>query len=174
MSRAERREVGVVVERQAVDNPWADHRWRVTDLLPGPAQAPPWTLLDEGPGVQRYFAGNAALDLFPLETDTLKSNLEGPRPAVYVFLRASDAAPGIALHGATVCAGEAEAHADTGGDLVEAVPMPPGIRDWVADFVARHHVERPVYRRKRDRAGGERGTNSGGETNSGGRTHGGG
>lgn len=162
MSRAERREVGVVVERQAVDNPWADHRWRVTDLLPGPIQAAPWTLLDERPGVRRYFAGNAELALFPLETDTLKGNLEGAQPAVYVFLRASDAAPGVALHGATVCAGEAEAHADTGGDLVEAVPMPPDIREWVADFVARHHVERPVYRRKRDRAGVERGTNAGG------------
>lgn len=161
MSRSERREVGVVVERQAVDNPWADHRWRVTDVLPGPAHAAPWTVLDESPGVLRYFAGNAELALFPLETDTLKSNLEGPRPAVYVFLRASDAAPGIALHGATVCAGEAEAHADTGGDLVEAVPMPPGIQEWVADFVARHHVERPVHRRKRHRAGGERGTNAG-------------
>lgn len=161
MSQAERREVGVIVERQAVDNPWADHRWRVTALLPGPAAAVPWTVLDEAPGVRRYFAGNAELALFPLETDTLKSNLEGPRPAVYVFLRASDAAPGIALLGATVCAGEAEAHADTGADLVEAVPMPPGVTAWVADFVARHHVERPVYRRKRDRAGGERGTNAG-------------
>ena len=161
MSRSERREVGVVVEWQAVDHPWADHRWRVTELLPGPAAAAPWTLLDETPGLRRYFAGNAALEIFPLETDTLKGNLESARPAVYVFLRASDAAPGIALLGATVCAGEAEAHADTGGDLVEAVPMPPGITEWVADFVARHHVERPVYRRKRDRAGVERGTGSG-------------
>ena len=53
MSRSERREVGVVVEWQAVDHPWADHRWRVTELLPGPAAAAPWTLLDETPGLRR-------------------------------------------------------------------------------------------------------------------------
>lgn len=152
MSRHEAREAGVIVERQAVDSPWCDHRWRVVDLLPGPAAVPPWTLLHHGDGVQRYFAGNATLALYPLETDTLRHNIEGPAPAVYVFLRAAEAAPGIALLGATVCAGEAQAHVDTGSDLVEAVPMPPGVLAWVADFVARHHVERPQYKRQRDRS----------------------
>ncbi len=152
MSLHESREIGVVAEWEAVDSPWITHRWRVSELLPGPAAATPWTLLDAGPNRRRYFAGNAELALYPLETDTLKHNLEGPEPAVYVFLRATAAAPGMTLLGATVCAGEAGAHADTGSDLVEAVPMPPGIRDWVADFVTRHHIERPAWRRQRDRS----------------------
>ena len=140
----------MIAEWQQVDSPWSDHRWRVTGLLPGAASVPPWTLLGTEPGVRRYFAGNAVLELYPLETDTLRHNIEGPQPAVYVFLRAADAAPGVALLGATVCAGEAQAHVDTGSDLVESVPMPEGLRAWVADFVARHHVERPSYKRKRD------------------------
>jgi hypothetical protein len=152
MSNPERREVGVIAEWQAVENAWSDHRWRVTGLLPGAAAAPPWTLLSETPALRRYFAGNAELLLFPLETDTLKHNIDGPQPAVYVFLRMTQAAPGMALLGATVCAGEAQAHADTGADLVEAVPMPPDITAWVAEFVARHHVDRPAYRRRRDRS----------------------
>ena len=148
----ERREVGVIVEWQAVESAWCDHRWRVTGLLPGTAAASPWTLLSETPMLRRYFAGNAELLLFPLETDTLRHNIDGPQPAVYVFLRTTDAAPGMALLGATVCAGEAQAHVDTGSDLVEAVPMPPDIFAWIADFAERHHVDRPAYRRRRDRS----------------------
>ena len=152
MNGQERREVGVIAEWQAVDSPWCDHRWRVTAVLPGAAAVTPWAVLDEGPRHRRYFAGNAELLLFPLETDTLKHNLEGRQAAVYVFLRMTAVAPGMALLGATVCAGEAQAHVDTGSDLVEAVPMPPEIAAWVADFVARHHVERPSYKRRRDRS----------------------
>ena len=152
MSLHERREIGVIAEWQAVDSPWVTHRWAVTELLPGPADVVPWTVLSAGPNVRRYFAGNAELLLYPLETDTLKHNVEGPNPAVYVFLRTTGEAPGMALLGATVCAGEASAHVDTGSDLVEAVPMPEAVAAWVRDFVARHHVERAAYRRRRDRS----------------------
>ncbi len=158
MSGQERREVGVIVEWQAVESPWCDHRWRVTEVLPGAAAAAPWAVLDDGPDHRRYFAGNAELLLFPLETDTLKHNLEGRHPAVYVFLRTTAAPPGMVLLGATVCAGEAQAHVDTGSDLVAAVPMPPEIAAWVTGFVERHHVERPNYKRRRDRS--ERGAGS--------------
>lgn len=151
MTAIERREVGVVAEWQAVESPWCDHRWRVTEVLPGAADAAPWTVLRATPALRRYFAGNAELLLHPLETETLKHNIESARPAVYVFLRVTDLAPGMALLGATVCAGEAQAHADTGSDLVEAVPMPPEVAAWVEGFVGQHHVERAGYRRRRER-----------------------
>jgi hypothetical protein len=32
------------------------------------------------------------------------------------------------------------------------VPMPEPVREVVEAFVAEHHVERPFYKRKRDRA----------------------
>jgi hypothetical protein len=150
MSDIERRAVGVIVEWQAVDHAWTDHRWRVTAVLPSAADVAPFTLLSEEPGVRRYYAGEAELLLYPRETDTLKYNVEGATPAVYVFLRACAEPPGIGLLGATVCVGEAHAHADTGADLVEAVPMPAEILAWTTDFVARHHVERVVYKRRRE------------------------
>lgn len=145
----------MIVEWQAVESMWIDHRWRVTEVLAGPAVAGAWTMLAETAAVRRYFAGNAELLLFPLETDALKANIEGPAPSVYVFLRACAAAPGMALLGATVDAGEAGAHVDTGSDIVEAVAMPAAVRAWAADFVARHHVERQAFKRKRERWGRE-------------------
>jgi hypothetical protein len=150
MADPQRRRIGVIAERQDVDNPWIDHRWRVTGLLPGAPAVPDWTCLAHSASVRRYYAGSAELLLFPRETDTLKYNIEGVAPAVYVFLRAAPGDPGMALAGATVCVGEAHAHADTGSDLVEPVPMPADIHDWVAAFVAAHHVERDVWKRKRE------------------------
>jgi hypothetical protein len=150
MSRGEHRMIGVVAEWQAVDNAWIDHRWRVTAILDGVPDLPAWTCIESSPPLRRYYAGPAELALFPRETDTLKHNLEGAAPSVYVFLRPAQQAPGMELVGATVCAGEAHAHADTGSDLVEAVPMPPGVAAWTADFVARHHREAEPFRRKRD------------------------
>jgi hypothetical protein len=150
---AERRMIGVVAEWQAVDHPWIDHRWVASAVLDGVPDVPPWTCLEKDARRRRYYAGAAELVLFPRETDTLKHNLEAASPAVYVFLRSTAAAPGMALIGATVCVGEAHAHADTGSDLVEAVPMPPAIAEWVGNFVDRHHVERTAYRRRREAAG---------------------
>jgi len=149
---AARMPVGVVVERQAVDHPWIDHRWKPVAVLPGDPVARPWTVIGESEGVTRYHAGTAWLGLFRLETETYKYNLESAQPAVYVILRRVDEPPGIVLLAATVCPGEAHAHADTGDDLVEALPMPEPVASWLAEFVAAHHVEREHYKRKRDRA----------------------
>jgi hypothetical protein len=149
MSRTEQRTIGVVVEWQAVDNAWIDHCWRVTAILDGAPDMPAWTCIESTPRLRRFYAGPAELALYPRETDTLKHNLESGAPAVYVFLRPVAQTPGMELVGATVCVGEAHAHADTGSDLVEPVPMPPRVAAWTADFVARHHREVEPFRRKR-------------------------
>jgi Protein of unknown function (DUF3305) len=149
----ERIRVGIVVERQRVEgNPWLDHRWVVVQVLPGAPDVAPWTKLDETPARTRWYAGPANLDLYSRETATLKHNLESSNPSVYVMLRKSNAAPGVELLGATVDAGEAHAHADTGDDQVDPLPIPEEIRVQVADFIARHHVDRPTWKRKNDRA----------------------
>jgi len=149
---AERFPISVVVERRRIDNPWQDHSWRAVAILPGRTDVAPWTRIEQGPDFVRFLAGTADLELFRGETETYKYNLESPAPAVYVVLRHVDREPGLELFEATVCPGEAHAHADTGGDLVEAVAMPQPVLDWLADFVARHHVEKTHYKRTRDKA----------------------
>ena len=144
--------VAVIVERRAVDNPWIDYSWKAVEVLPAAPLAAPWSTLAGGPGWTRYLAGVAQLAMYRKETETYKYNIEADVPAVYVFLRRVDDEPGLRLLGATVCVGEVEAHSDAGDDIVEAVPMPPEVRDWVTEFVALHHVERAFYKRKRDRA----------------------
>ena len=40
---------------------------------------------------------------------------------------------------------------DTGEDIVEAVPMPPGMVAWVRAFVEKHHAEEKFVKRRRDK-----------------------
>ena len=47
---------------------------------------------------------------------------------------------------------EGEAFTEAGNDLVETVPMPAEIAKAVEAFIAEHHVERPFFKRQRDRA----------------------
>ncbi len=144
--------VAVIVERRPARSRWASHVWRAVEVLPGAPATPPWTVLAEAGGATRFFAGTAELVVYSGETEALVHNLGAAMPAVWVVLRRAATAPGWRLLMATVDAGEAQAHADTGDDLVEMVEMPQAVRAWLEPFVARHHVERPRIKRRRDRA----------------------
>jgi hypothetical protein len=59
--------------------------------------------------------------------------------------------PGMSIQAVTVDPGEAEIYTEGPSDLIEALPLPPGLAVLLASFVAAHHVEREFHKRKRDR-----------------------
>jgi hypothetical protein len=145
-------EIGVIVERQVLANPWIDHAWRPIAVLAGAPAAAPWTVLARTPEATRYYAGGFELAFFASETGMYRDNLRSERPSLWVSLRPACAPPGVALHLVTADPAEAEALTEPGTDVIEAVPMPPEIQRRLAAFVEAHHVERPFVKRKRDRA----------------------
>ena len=144
--------VTVLVDRLTIDSPWATHRWQPAMVLPGATEAAAWTILAQEESRTSFLAGVADLALYPRETETYKYNIESEKPAVYVILRRTEADPGVTLLKATVCPGEAHALNDSGDDIVEPVPMPQAVFDWVSDYVAANHAEQETFKRKRDRA----------------------
>lgn len=144
--------VAVAVERRPAATPWAEWTWRLVEVLEEAPELPPWTVLREEAGRTLFLAGRAEVMLHPTDTPNYRDNLQADPPLVWAVLRAADAPPGLRLHLATVDAGEAHLYADAGNDLLEAVPMPAGLRAAVEEFVARHHVERAFHKRRRDRA----------------------
>jgi hypothetical protein len=145
-------EIGVIVERQALDNPWIDHAWRPIAVLAGTPAAAPWTVLGETPQATRYYAGAFQLEFFGSETTMYRENLRSGKPSLWVSLRPADTPPGVVLHRVTADPAEGEALTEPGTDVIETVPMPPEIQSRLAAFVEAHHVERPFVKRKRDRA----------------------
>jgi hypothetical protein len=145
--------VTVLVDRLTVTgNRWVDHRWQPHSVLPGASDAAPWTALDVTPECTRYVAGMADLALYPREGQTYAHNIESERPAVWVILRRTESAPGVALLKATVCPGEAHALNDSGDDIVEPVAMPDIVRAWVEAYLVEHPPETEFHKRQRDRA----------------------
>ena len=145
-------QIGVVVERRVLDNPWIDHAWTPVAALAGTPAAAPWTVLAETPRATRYFAGTFRLELFGSDTEMYRENLRSGRPSLWVSLRPADTPPGVVLQLVTADPAEGEALTEPGTDIIETVPMPPEVQERLAAFVAAHHVERPFEKRERDRA----------------------
>jgi hypothetical protein len=147
-------EIGVVVARRAAKSVWIDATWRPYAALPAAPALEDGALMTSRDGEETYFAGAHVLELHPAETAHYRDNLLSGRPSIWLALRLEDGRPRISA--LSVDPYEGEAMADAVGDVVEAVAMPESVERIVADFVARHHVERPFIKRKRNRDGGGR------------------
>jgi hypothetical protein len=144
--------VGVVVERRKATSPWLDSVWRSVAVLCGLPDAAPWTVLDAADDATMFYVGAAEIELYRSETDNYRTNLTSGIPSVWVALRPTGVLPAYDLFAVTADPSEGESFTQSGEDLVDAVPMPAAVCQIVEAFVAEHHVEQPIYRRKRDGA----------------------
>ncbi len=144
--------VGVVVERSKSATKWADFYWRPVNVLVGVPDTAPWTKLSDDGERATFYAGSAAIELYRTETPYYRANLESGSPALWVALRATEADPPYSVAAVTADPTEGEALTETATDLIEQVPMPESIQQALADFVAKHNVEVPFVKRKRDHA----------------------
>jgi hypothetical protein len=143
--------VGVVVERTTAMSAWADYVWRPAAVLAGQPNTALWTKLSDDSERTTFYAGPAAIGLYPSETGNYRDNLASGTPSLWVVLRESGGEPPYAVFLVTADPAEGEGMTAAGNDIVDAVPMPDSIREQVAAFVAEHHVEREFFKRKRDR-----------------------
>ena len=150
------REVGVVLRRRSIDNPWIDHLWSPAMILDEVPATAPWTVLSTEAEATIYYAGSASIELFSSDTANYRDNLADGEPRIWVALRRQDGGSELELTKVTADPTEGEAMFESGCDVIGTVPMPPEIASWIAAFVDRFHVERVFHKRKRDRAGGDR------------------
>jgi hypothetical protein len=144
--------VGVVVERRALDNPWVDHVWLPSAILPGAPAVAAWTVLRQDDGLRQVYAGPHVLSFHSIDTAHYRDNLASGSPKIWVSLRRTDGEPPVNVLGVTADPAEGEAFTEAGDDIVEALPMPPEIAARLAGFIEAHHVERDFYKRRRDAA----------------------
>jgi len=144
--------VGVVVERRKAQSQWIDFTWKPVTVLAGLPDASPWTMLSEDGDGATFYAGAAEIELYRTETTNYRDNLGTGGPMLWVALRPTGVEPPYEIFAVTADPAEGEAWTESGSDLVDVVPMPEAVRAAIDAFVAEHHVERPFYKRKRDRA----------------------
>jgi hypothetical protein len=146
------REVGVVLRRRDIDNPWIDHVWSPATILDEVPDTAPWTVLSSEADATTYYAGAASIELFSSDTANYRDNLADGAPRIWVALRRQDGGSELELTKVTVDPTEGEAMFESGCDVIGTVSMPPEIAAWVAAFVDAFHVERVFHKRQRDRA----------------------
>lgn len=143
--------LGVVVRKTPGVTRWAKWSWKVVAVLPGAGQADWREMRRDGEAVE-YHAATPELTLWAAETEAYLTNLADGTPSIYVVLRdAPDGHNPLEVTLATASPFEGQDYADTGDDLVEKVPMPPGLIAWIRDFALTHHVEEDFVKRKRDK-----------------------
>jgi hypothetical protein len=152
MSAIVRIPVGVVIERRKAESAWVDFIWRPVAVLPGEPEAKPWTMLSETAEGATFYAGPANVELHPSDTSNYRDNVSTGEPKLWVVLRPTGAEPPFSVVRVTADGSEGEGFTAAGDDIVDHVPMPKAIWDTIDAFIAEHHVERPFYKRKRDRA----------------------
>src|SRR3954467_13424064 len=81
------RQVGVVLRRRWIDNPWIDHIWSPLMVLDEVPAAAPWSVLSSGPEATLYYAGSASIELFSSDTANYRDNLVDGDPRIWVALR---------------------------------------------------------------------------------------
>ena len=144
--------VGVIVERRRAKSPWLDFIWRPAAVLAGTPEAAPWTPLGDAEDTTLFYAGDAVIELYRTETANYRNNLASSAPSLWVIMRPDASGNGYRLLAVTADPAEGEALTDAGNDLVEPVAMPVVVAEVINHFIAKHHIERPFYKRRRERA----------------------
>lgn len=145
--------VGVIVEKRASKNVWIDEIWMPVGVVPAAPVGEAWRVIHEEDGLVRYVARVTSLTLHRSEVEAYKLNLSGPQPHVYVVLSPDmDGDMPYEVILATCAPYEAEGYMESGGEIVEPVPMPDEVAAWVKDFIDDHYHPEPFIKRKRDKA----------------------
>jgi hypothetical protein len=121
-------------------------------VLAGQPDTALWTKLTDDGERATFYAGPTVVSLHRSETANYRDNLASGTPSLWVVLRETGGEPPYSPFLVTADPAEGEGMTAAGNDLVEAVPMPEPVREWVEAFVAEHHVEREFFKRKRDHA----------------------
>ena len=150
------REVGVVLRRRSIDNPWIDHMWSPAMILDEVPDTAPWTVLSTRGRCDDLLCGRSQHRPVQLRHRQLPRQPRRRRTANLDCAAAPGRRAELELTKVTADPTEGEAIFESGCDVIGTVPMPPEIAAWIAAFVDQFHVERVFHKRKRDHKSGER------------------
>ena len=144
--------IGVVVSRERINHAWQDVRWQpVSVFMDPPPQTGPWQELLRSDGYIHFHAATLLLELRHTEIMSYQVNLANGEPSVYVVMRDSEERdyPPVEPYLVTASPFEAQAHGESGFEVVERVAMPDQLIEVVEAFIKEHHRELSFDRGRR-------------------------
>jgi hypothetical protein len=145
--------MGVVLQRRPGVTRWAKWAWKTIAVLPGAGRAD-WAVLRDVDGITEYHVGTYPMELHHTDIDSYRISLMMKTPSVFVVLKQGLDAKndhGIDVHLVTASADLAQEYLDSGEQIVDPVPMPPGLIGTIRDFADAHYRETEFKKRKRDK-----------------------
>jgi len=145
--------LGIVVEKRKSKHPWGDWIWKPVEVIPGAGPVDDWVTLQTGDDWTLFHIDTLPLILHRKETEAFKMNLENEAPHLYVVLRENEEKSDrpFKAHMVTASPYDAQDFLDTSEDIVQKVPMPPAVFEWIKAFVSEHHVEEVFHKRRRNK-----------------------
>lgn len=133
--------VSVVMDRIAIDNRWASHKWQPAGILPDDGKREEQQVLSDRPELTQILFPGFALQIFADEGEGYYLNVTSPEPSVFVLWRIKDDTPVEALdyavpYALTLSYNEAARWMDA-QEKVDTVQMPSEmlavLAEWVRD-----------------------------------------
>ena len=152
--------VSVIFQRTALANRWVSERWEPVAVVQpavdasapaGASGTPAPVKISEDASSTRWRFDGHAFELHPSESEGYYLNLVAPEPKAFVMWRLTEDGgdPPVFPVIVTVSYNQAARMLD-GGERVDAVPLPDGIRAWMEPFVAEHYKPEPKKRVRRN------------------------
>ena len=138
-------DVAVVMRRERIDNVWQPWRWTLADVVPheaGFGTQPRLLLKDERE--ERWLHPAFRVELHRGDAEGYYLNVTTPQPCFWVVWRMQeetglDDEPIAVPQTVTLSYHDAGRWLDA-QEIVEQVPAPPGVVQWMQDFVNEHFV----------------------------------
>ena len=118
-------------------------------MLPAPPLVPRTRMAVTQDGVETWFIATVPLVLHPGDADNMRMSLVMSPPRIWVALSGADDTARVAVVAVSADPFEGEAMATDPSLTVAALPMPPGLRDHIADYAAQFPEGERFRKKKR-------------------------
>ena len=128
--------IAVIMQRRAVQLPWAEDIWGAVAAVPDPGGLPVVRTLAYSEERETYLVSGLRLELYPDENDGYFENWAAPEPKIFVMWRmlSQRAMPVLA----SVSYGEGARMLDS-GESADGVAMPAEIHAWLTRYLQAHY-----------------------------------
>ena len=136
--------IAVIMQRRAVNHPWATEAWAAVAVMADPGGLPPVQPLSRTEEREAYLVSGLELTLYPDENDGYFENCIAPEAKVFIKWRMLD---GRAMPVQASVSYADGARMFDSGESADGVAMPAEIHAWLAAYL-REHYDPPVRRGK--------------------------